>query len=51
MKVPDDDVDINEDGPPEHLSYITPSTEENRSQSLAEGSEPLSIPGRLERQC
>ena len=27
-----DDVDIDEDGPPEHLwSYIAPSTEESRS--------------------
>ena len=37
-----DDVDIDKDGPPEHLwSYIAPSTEESRSQSLAEGSESL----------
>ena len=37
-----DDVDIDEDGPPEHLwSYIAPSTEQSRSQSLAEGSELL----------
>ena len=37
-----EDVDIDEDGPHEHLwSYIVPSTEESRSQSLAEGSEPL----------
>ena len=37
-----DDVDIDEDGPPEHLwSYIAPSTEESRTQSLAEGSELL----------
>ena len=37
-----DDVDIDEDGPPEHLwNYIAPSTEESRSQSLAEGSELL----------
>ena len=37
-----DDVDIDKDGPPEHLwNYIAPSTEESRSQSLAEGSELL----------
>ena len=37
-----EDVEIHEDGPPEHLwSQIAPSTEENRSRSLAEGSEPL----------
>ena len=37
-----DDVDIDQDGPPEHLwGYIPPSTEESRSQSLAEGSELL----------
>ena len=37
-----DDLDIDEDGPPEHLrSYIAPSTEEARSQSVAEGSESL----------
>ena len=37
-----EDVDIDEDGPHEHLrSYIVPSTEESRSQSLVEGSEPL----------
>ena len=37
-----DDVDIDEDGPPEHLwSYIAPSTEESRSRSLADGSELL----------
>ena len=35
-------IDIDENGPPEHLwSHIAPSTEENRSQSLAEGSESL----------
>ena len=38
----DVDVDIDQDGPPEHLwSYIAPSTEESRSQSLAGGSESL----------
>ena len=37
-----EDIDIDENGPPEHLwSHIAPSTEETRSQSLAEGSEPL----------
>ena len=37
-----DDVDIDEDGPPEHLwNYIAPSTQESRLQSLAEGSELL----------
>ena len=37
-----DDVDIDENGPPEHLwSHIAPSTEESRSRSLAEGSESL----------
>ena len=37
-----EDVDIDENGPPEHLwSQIAPSTEESRSQSLAEGSESL----------
>ena len=37
-----DDVDIDEDGPPEHLwNYIAPSTEESRLHSLAEGSELL----------
>ena len=37
-----EDIDFDEDGPPEHLwSQIAPSTEESRSQSLAEGSEPL----------
>ena len=37
-----EDLDSDEDGPPEHLwSHIAPSTEENRVQSLAEGSEPL----------
>ena len=37
-----DDVDIDENGPPEHLwSHIAPSTEESRSQSLAEDSDSL----------
>ena len=37
-----DDVDIDENCPPEHLwNLIVPSTEESRSQSLAEGSESL----------
>ena len=37
-----DDVDMDEYGPPEHLwSYTAPSTEESRSQSLAEGNESL----------
>ena len=37
-----DDVDIDENGPPEHVwGYIAPSTEKIRSQSLAEGSELL----------
>ena len=37
-----DSVDIEEDGPPEHLwSQIAPTTEESRVQSLAEGSELL----------
>ena len=37
-----DNVDIDEDGPPEHLwSQIAPSTEQARAQSLAEGSELL----------
>ena len=37
-----EDVEIYEAGPPEHLrSRIAPSTEESRSQSLAEGSESL----------
>ena len=37
-----DNVNIDEDGPPEHLwSYIALSTEESRSQSLAEVSESL----------
>ena len=37
-----EDVDIDENGPPEHLwSQIAPSTEESRSRSLAEGSESL----------
>ena len=37
-----DDVDIDENNPPEHLwSQIAPCTEENRSRFLAEGNEPL----------
>ena len=36
------DIDIDEDGPPEHLlSQIAPSTEESRTQSMVEGSESL----------
>ena len=37
-----DNIDLNENGPPEHLwSQIAPSTEEARAQALAEGSETL----------
>ena len=37
-----DDVDVDENGPPEHLWHsIAPSTEEHRLHSLAEGSEQL----------
>ena len=37
-----EDMDIDEDGPPEHLwNSIAPSTEESRMQSVAEGSEQL----------
>ena len=37
-----EDVDIDEDGPPEHLwSNIAPSAEESRAQSMAEGVEQL----------
>ena len=37
-----EDVDVDEDGPPEHLwSNIAPSTEEGRAQSMAEGVEQL----------
>ena len=37
-----ENVDIDENGPPEHVwSQIAPSTEESRAQSLAEGSELL----------
>ena len=37
-----EDVDVDEDGPPEHLwSNIAPSTEESRAQSMAEGVEQL----------
>ena len=37
-----DDIDIDEDGPPEHLwSQIAPSAEESRTQSMVEGSESL----------
>ena len=37
-----DDIQVHEDGPPEHLwSSIAPSTEESRMQSMAEGSEQL----------
>lgn len=37
-----DNVDIDEDGPPEHLwSQIAPTTEQARAQALAEGSESL----------
>ena len=42
------DVDIDEDSPPEHLwSYIAPATEESRLQSLAEGSESLKYPRKI----
>ena len=37
-----DDIEVDEDGPPEHLwNSIAPSTEESRMQSMAEGSEQL----------
>ena len=37
-----EDVDVDQDGPPEHLwSNIAPSTEERRAQSMAEGVEQL----------
>ena len=37
-----DNIDIDADGPPEHLwSHIAPSTEESRARSLAEGSEQI----------
>ena len=37
-----EDVQVDEDGPPEHLwNSIAPSTEESRMQSMAEGSEQL----------
>ena len=37
-----DDIDVDENGPPEHLwDNIAPSTEENRLHSIAEGSEQL----------
>ena len=37
-----DDVDVDENGPPEHLwNSIAPSTEEHRLHSIAEGSEQL----------
>ena len=37
-----EDVDVDQDGPPEHLwSNIAPSTEESRAQSMAEGVEQL----------
>ena len=37
-----EDVDVDQDGPPEHLwSNIAPSTEEGRAQSMAEGVEQL----------
>ena len=37
-----EDIDIDEDGPPEHLwSSIAPSTEESRMHSIQEGSEQL----------
>ena len=45
-----DDIDIDEDGPPEHLwSQIAPSTEDNRTRSVIEGSETLT--GRYKRRC
>ena len=37
-----DDVDVDEDGPPEHMwSQIAPTTEQARAQALVEGSELL----------
>ena len=37
-----DDIDVDENGPPEHMwDNIAPSTEESRLQSMAEGSEQL----------
>ena len=37
-----EDVDVDQDGPPEHLwSNIAPSTEESRAQSMAKGVEQL----------
>ena len=37
-----EDLEINEDGPPEHLwNNIAPSTEESNLRSIAEGSEQL----------
>ena len=37
-----EDIDIDEDGRPEHLwSHIAPSTEDSRARSLAEGSEQI----------
>ena len=37
-----DDIQVDEDGPPEHLwNSIAPSTEEGRMHSMAEGSEQL----------
>ena len=37
-----DDMDVDENGPPEHLwDSIAPSTEENRLCSIAEGAEQL----------
>ena len=37
-----DEIDVDENGPPEHLwNSIAPSTEEHRLQSMAEGSEQL----------
>ena len=37
-----DDIEVDEDGPPEHLwNGIAPSTEESRMQSMVEGSEQL----------
>ena len=37
-----ENVEVDEDGPPEHLwNSIAPSTEESRMHSMAEGSEQL----------
>ena len=36
-----DDVDVDEDGPPEHLWNIIAPSEEHRLHSIAEGTEQL----------